>query len=57
MTGNYLAIKAPFMSSAARAMDVIKWFNNHQQALDLLCGQQLCTSGHVLALILPVVTH
>ncbi|KAF8989859.1 ribonuclease H-like domain-containing protein, partial [Cyathus striatus] len=55
LTGNYLAIKSPFMTSAARAIEVIKWFNNHQRALDLLHSQQLCTTGHILALILPVV--
>ena len=36
MTGNYLGVKADFMEAAGKATDIIKWFNNHQKALDLL---------------------
>ncbi|KAJ7252919.1 ribonuclease H-like domain-containing protein [Mycena rebaudengoi] len=40
MTGNYLAIKAPWMKDAKEALEVVKWFNNHGKALDLLRAQQ-----------------
>jgi hypothetical protein len=57
MTGNYLAIKAAWMSDAKEALVVIKWFNNHGKALDLLRAQQLVLFFKVLALILPVITR
>ncbi|KAJ7743007.1 ribonuclease H-like domain-containing protein, partial [Mycena maculata] len=39
------------------AVEVIKWFDNHGMALDLLRSVELTTLGHWLALILPVVTR
>ncbi|KAJ7258197.1 hypothetical protein C8J57DRAFT_1436836 [Mycena rebaudengoi] len=58
MTGNYLAIKAPWMKDAKDALEVVKWFNNHGKALDLLRAQQ---SNDFLppffAFFFPVVTR
>ncbi|KAJ7747620.1 ribonuclease H-like domain-containing protein [Mycena maculata] len=57
ITGNYLSVKAPWMKAAKQAVEVIKWFNNHGTALDLLRSVELTTLGRWLALILPVVTR
>ncbi|KAF7371828.1 hypothetical protein MVEN_00039600 [Mycena venus] len=57
MTGNYLAIKAVWMADAKEALEVVKWFNNHGKALDLLTTQQTLVFSKVLRLILPVVTR
>ncbi|KAJ7713409.1 hypothetical protein DFH07DRAFT_725718, partial [Mycena maculata] len=57
MTGNYLAIKAPWMQDAKHAIEVIKWFNNHGKAFDLLRAQQKSIMIVILHLILPVVTR
>ncbi|KAL0947449.1 hypothetical protein HGRIS_013556 [Hohenbuehelia grisea] len=57
LTGNYLAISAPFMSAASRALEVVKWFNNHSKALDILRAQQLFAHRHYVALILPGTTR
>ncbi|KAJ7135463.1 ribonuclease H-like domain-containing protein [Mycena crocata] len=57
ITGNYLAIKAPWMEDVKRAMVVVKWFNNHGKALDLLRAQQMAILLVVLALILPDITR
>ncbi|RXW18608.1 hypothetical protein EST38_g7244 [Candolleomyces aberdarensis] len=57
MTGNYLGVKADFMEAAGKATDIIKWFNNHQKALDLLRNQQNLVLGKVLALIMACSTR
>ncbi|KAF8960686.1 ribonuclease H-like domain-containing protein, partial [Flammula alnicola] len=57
MSGNYLGIKAPFMEAASKALEIIKWFNNHQKALDLLRAEELAHLKNILALILPVITR
>ncbi|KAJ7454143.1 ribonuclease H-like domain-containing protein [Mycena latifolia] len=57
MTGNYLAIKAPWMKDAKDALEVVKWFNNYGKALDLLRAQQMLIFTVVLRLLLPVVTR
>ncbi|KAF8146096.1 ribonuclease H-like domain-containing protein [Mycena galopus ATCC 62051] len=41
MTGNYPAIKAVWMLDAKEALMVIKWFNHHGKALDMLRAHQL----------------
>jgi hypothetical protein len=38
------------------ALDVVKWFNNHGRALELLRKEQQSTFGKVLALVLPCLT-
>ncbi|KAF8956827.1 ribonuclease H-like domain-containing protein [Flammula alnicola] len=40
-----------------RALDVVKWFNNHGTALELLRQEQLLTFAYAWALILPVITR
>jgi hypothetical protein len=57
MTGNYLAVKAPWMKDAKDALEVVKWFNNHGKALDLLRAQQSMIFAAVLRPLLPVVTR
>ncbi|KAJ6452036.1 ribonuclease H-like domain-containing protein [Mycena vitilis] len=57
ITGNYLGIKAPWMDAAKRAIEVIKFFNHHQTALDLLRAQEHTALGHYVALLLPVLTR
>ncbi|KAJ6447708.1 hypothetical protein C8R45DRAFT_850720, partial [Mycena sanguinolenta] len=58
VTGNYLAIKAEWMSDAKGATKVAQWFNNHSKALDLLSAQQMMIFAKAaLRLILPVVTR
>ncbi|KAJ7468182.1 ribonuclease H-like domain-containing protein, partial [Mycena latifolia] len=57
MTGNYLAIKAVWMQDAKQALEVVKWFNNHGKALDLLRAQQMTIALTILHLLLPVVTR
>ena len=40
------------------ALEIIKWFNNHSTALDLLYKEQILSQlEHVLALLVPVVTR
>ena len=36
VVGNFLNLKADFRQITALALDVVKWFNNHGQALDKL---------------------
>jgi hypothetical protein len=55
--GNYLAIKVVWMQAAKQAIEIIKFFNHHQTPLGLLCAQEMLTLGHLLALLLPVLTH
>ncbi|KAJ6482399.1 ribonuclease H-like domain-containing protein [Mycena vulgaris] len=57
ITGNYLSIKAPWMATAKLPIEVIKWFNHHGTALDLLRVQQRLSFDKILALILPVITR
>ncbi|KAJ7438058.1 hypothetical protein FB451DRAFT_1060604 [Mycena latifolia] len=57
MTGNYLAIKAVWMQDAKQALEVVKWFNNHGKALDLLRAQQMSIALTILHLLPPVVTR
>ncbi|KAJ7809917.1 ribonuclease H-like domain-containing protein [Mycena leptocephala] len=56
MTGNYLVIKAPWMTDAKESLEVVKWFNGHGKALNLLRAQQTLVFLSILRLILPVVT-
>jgi hypothetical protein len=57
ITGNYLAIKAVWMQAAKQAIEIIKFFNHHQTPLGLLRAQEMLTLGHLLALLLPVLTR
>jgi hypothetical protein len=56
--GDFLSLKADFRRIIALALDIVKWFNNHSKALDLLCTEQKLTyQGQSWALILPVITR
>lgn len=57
ITGNFLSIKVSWMDAAKLAIEIIKWFNHHGTALDLLRTQLQLTFGKILALILPVITR
>jgi hypothetical protein len=54
---DYLALKLPFQDCVPKALNVIKWMNNHSCTLGLFCQEQLCTYQKILALILPVITR
>ena len=55
------AFRAPrhyITEGAESALEIIKWFNNHSTALDLLYKEQILSQlEHVLALLVPVVTR
>jgi hypothetical protein len=56
--GDFLSLKADFRHIIALALDIVKWFNNHSKALDLLRTEQKLTyRGQSWALILPVITR
>ena len=42
LVGDYLVLP-DYMKAVSRALDVIKWFNNHRTALDLFNAEQLTT--------------
>lgn len=56
IVGDYLSLKLPFQDCVPKALNVIKWMNNHSRALGLFRQEQLCTYQKTLALILPVIT-
>jgi hypothetical protein len=55
--GDYLSLKLPFQDCVPKALQVIKWMNNHSRALGLFRQEQLCTYQKFWALILPVITR
>ena len=57
IVGDYLALRLPFQSCVMKALEVIKWMNNHSRALGLFRQEQLYTYNKILALILPVITR
>ena len=58
VVGDCLAIRRSVMDDISNALDVVKWFNNHSTALELLRQEQVITfDGLAWALILPVITH
>jgi hypothetical protein len=58
VVGDFLSLKADFRRIIALALDIVKWFNNHGKALDLLRTEQKLTyQGQSWALILPVITR
>jgi hypothetical protein len=49
---------ARLVTSLTLALDVVKWFNNHSQALDKLQIEQIITyDSKSWSLILPVITR
>lgn len=58
IVGDFFKLHDDCLRSVAEALDIVKWFNNHGAALDLLRGMQISVyDGRVLALILPVITR
>jgi hypothetical protein len=55
VVGDFLNLKADFRRIITLALDVVKWFNNHGQALDKLRIEQIITyDGKSWSLILPI---
>ena len=57
IVGDYLALKLPFQDCVLKALNVIKWMNNHSHALGLLHQEQFSMYQKTLVLILPVITR
>jgi hypothetical protein len=58
IVGDVLGVRRSVTEDINRALEVVKWFNNHGAALELLCQEQILTfSGNFWALILPVITR
>jgi hypothetical protein len=56
--GDILRLKLDFLQVISLSLEVIKWFNGHDNALMLLCTEQKLTFNRkFFALILPVVTR
>lgn len=56
--GDVLGIRGSVTYDINHALEVVKWFNNHSVALELLRQEQVLTfSGSSWALILPVITR
>ena len=56
--GDFLKLKADFRKVITLGLDVVKWFNNHSQALALFRSKQKLTyHGKFWALILPIITR
>jgi hypothetical protein len=58
VVGDFLKLKLCFLDAVGLGLDVVKWFNNHSAALDLLRKEQVFTyEGKYFALLLPIVTR
>jgi hypothetical protein len=58
VVGDVLGVRGSVTEDINHALEVIKWFNNHGAALELLRQEQILTfSGSFWALILPVITR
>jgi len=58
VVGDFLVIRCTVTEDINRALEVIKWFNNHGTALALLQTEQALTfQGSFWALILPAITR
>jgi len=58
VVSDFLGLRVYFLEAMGQALDVVKWFNNHGGALDLLQKEQRFTyEGKCFALLLPVVTR
>lgn len=57
IVGDIFKLKGFFIAIIDDALEVVKWFNSHSQALSLLQSVQLHKLGKILALILPVLTR
>ncbi|EPQ49944.1 hypothetical protein GLOTRDRAFT_23281, partial [Gloeophyllum trabeum ATCC 11539] len=58
IVGDYFKLNVPYVKVMDKAIEVVKWFNNHSRALGLLKEEQARSlMGKVLSLILPVITR
>ena len=57
VVGDLFKLKSTYLTTVDKAIEVIKWFNNHSRALGLLRKEQLTTYHKILALIQPVITR
>jgi hypothetical protein len=57
VVGDLFKLKGDMVAAAAKAVELIKWFNNHSVALGLLRLEQKQTYKKHLALMLPVITR
>ncbi|THU83160.1 hypothetical protein K435DRAFT_571524, partial [Dendrothele bispora CBS 962.96] len=57
IVGDFIKLKVPLIRAADKALELIKWFNNHSFALGLLRQEQTFYRFAVLVLILPVLTR
>jgi hypothetical protein len=56
IVGDYLGLQIEFLTCVPKALQVIKWMNNHSRALGIFRREQLQTFRKILSLILPVIT-
>lgn len=57
MVGDYFKLKGDLANTMDTALEIVKWFNSHGFALGLLRERQQQQNGHLLALLLAVVTR
>lgn len=57
VVGDLFKLKSMYLTTVDKAIEIIKWFNNHSHALGLLWKEQLTTYHKILALIQPVITR
>ncbi|KAF8833487.1 hypothetical protein BDN67DRAFT_859274, partial [Paxillus ammoniavirescens] len=56
VVGDLFKLTVAFLTTVNKAVEVIKWFNNHFHALGLLQKEQLVTYQKTLSLIQPIIT-
>lgn len=58
VVGDFLSLKIDLLKCVLKALEVVKWFNNHSHASGVLQAKQLSIlNGKALTLVLPVVTQ
>jgi hypothetical protein len=58
IVGDFLSLKIDLLKCVPKALEVVKWFNNHNCASGILRAEQLSIlNGKALTLVLPVVTR
>lgn len=57
VVGDLFKLKSTYLTTVDKAIEIIKWFNNHSRALGLLWKEQLTTYHKILTLIQPVITR
>ncbi|PCH37394.1 hypothetical protein WOLCODRAFT_84289, partial [Wolfiporia cocos MD-104 SS10] len=57
VVSDYIKLKLPFMAVFDCTVEVIKWFNNHSQALRMLKEETKARLGKAYALVMSVITR